>query len=956
MEQPTTANGGGMPFYRYYQLGEYDNWSIRQDLSPTDPWGFATTQQAERVSIMCVSEDLDLAREKDSVEYAGNLFFDIDDKDLAVALKSANQLVAKLLALGVHQDDIECHLSGKKGVHIYLNQQIFCKDASVPLLPEIYARVAMSLWVDGMDFAVYSAGKGRMVRPVNAVRPDGKYKVQVSLAEMRDISTDGYKHLCGGPRAVIPKGPCTWAPKLAKIFSTCKEAVTRPKAMHKAVPPADLAKLGQEIPDCIEMIAKGQRKKIKGDGSTSFNALAMQVGCWSKSTTIDNVVLQGLQERLAKNNPSSSGESQHSRVRKLQSMHHYLRQQERYQFSCSAIKKLIEGTPACSSCPVFTQGTAMSQVSEAMFLVEHQGHYYGDKDKTILIAPFTMVRDAIVKDENSMKTESSTVIVQVPLSGESFKLFNFSEEAWISKQNFKKEITGIDGASFFGSDNDVSRLKMTLFRDDLLNGAEVKEVFTARKIGVNYSRRHGPESARDPDHRGKLVYVEPDFSVNQVGIQNTHILVGEPAGAPNMKLREFNDPLDPKAEEAFKLLLQTNSPQVVSTILGWFLATHLKSHFYAIEHRFPLLCISGVAGTGKNSSIAVFMRLCGVEGERALLTLEVPQATQFPFQEALTNSSTIPRVINEMNPKSTSQNNYTKVIEMIKSAFDSQHVSRGRIGGGDRASGLNVSTLHWKITAPVVTLSEEPIGSPAVLQRAIMLDLTLQGLLSGKAAFHELEKRADDLVDIGRILIRESLKTTVQELIAILDGTQLPDNVRTSDIPERLKYGYRVLLSAYTWAHRHLAAAGMSEANLDNLMVMRENFLDYIAANSEAVSAESGVTEIDLILKTFAIIAHSSESDHATQRLIKGFHYVVQDGRLYLDVYVAYPILQAYKRGVGEPLSIHKPAAFLKVVKSMAYYESDKAICALLPTQGRPVLALNIELMASRDIPVEMFL
>lgn len=952
----TDNNNDGRVLYRYHQLGDYGRWTPRVETDVHDPWSHAAKYEATRVTVLCVSEEAEADNLSTEVYYAGNLYFDIDDMDVDTAIRSANQLVAKLIALGVEREDIEVHLSGKKGVHIYVDSRIFSRDICLQRLPEVYGRMAMSLWVEGMDFAVYSLGKGRMVRPINAKRPEGIYKVQIPLEELRSLTSEAYREWVTSPKPVLPKGPVKWSPKLAKIYDTCKKSLAQTKTNLKPVPKENLAALGSAVPDCVELLAQGKRKKIKGDSNTSFNAVAMQVGCWSKLNLIERTQLSSLHQRIANNNPSSSGESPASRVRKLEAMHYYLIQQDQYSFSCAGIKNVLSEKPNCAACPL-QQLLKSNTMSDAMFLTEHEGSYYADKDRNVLVAPFTLVRDSIVIDEESKRVKSTSLTVRVPMTGEYFKVHGFIEEAWTSKQSFKKELSGIDGVTFLGTDNDVARLRMTLTRDDLLNGAEIKQVMEARRIGIEYKRRFGPENPRDPQHKGIRVYIEPGFSINNVGLMETHIITAEvpPMGAPCMKTKDFNAPISNKANEAFDLLTRINFPGPLATIMGWFLATHLKSHLFVLNHRFPLLCLSGIAETGKNATSAVMMRLCGVEGERAWMTLEVPQSTNFPFQQALSDSVTVPRIINEMNPKSVSQKQYTRVIELLKAAFDSRDIARGTIGGGDRG-GYNVSSMYWKITAPVVTLSEEPINSPAVLHRAIMIDMLKQGKDAGMEAFRQLEPRADDLVDIGRVLIASALATDMAELIELFDAVELPKEVNESGMPERLKYGYQVVLTAYDWALRYLPGYGLSDSNIERLKFMRSSFLEYIAGSALSISTETKVTEVDLVLRSIAIMANSSDSmQNPAFAVTKGVHYVIIDQVLYIDILMVYNSLRFYKRSTGDTLSIRTPEAFLKVVKSMDYYISDMAVTEFLPTRGRAVLALDVDLMATKGIPVSMF-
>lgn len=940
--------------YRYYQKGDYDTWKCGEDKEPNDLWGFARLHEAGRITVCCVSNDIDLAN-SEIIKYAGPLFFDVDHVDLSVALSSAVTLCTKLKALGVAEDDIEIHLSGKKGVHIYINQQVFCKDEQVEFLPEIYARMAMHLWVDGIDFAVYSEGKGRMVRPPNARRPDGRYKVQVSFQELQGIDADNYAYWVKEPRTKpLLKGIVKWAAGLSKCFQGCKSSLSSKKATDRTIPSESIAKLKQEVPDCVKMLGDGKRRKVKGDAATSYNNMAMQVGCWSKYSLVDAVVLESVQQRISANNPSTSGDSQYNRFRKIQSMHLYLKGQDKYKFSCSAIKKVIEGTPNCSSCPIYAEEQSSYALLDGMYLHEKMGSYYSDKDCTTLVAPFTLTRDCMVINEETDKIETTMVSVKVPMSCMTFKIQDFDESAWISKVNLKKELSGLDGVAFMGSDNDVTRLRYTLFRDDLLSGAEVKQVAKANKIGVSYRRRSGPEDPRNPEHKGRLTYVEPGFSLNDVGVYYSHMLIGSVRGSPNMKSRDFNVPISDKANEAFSLFLKINNKYFMSVFLGWFLATHLKSHVFKLEHRFPLLCISGLAGTGKNSATAVAMRLCGVEGENALMTLEAPNATKLPFQQALSDSATVPRIINELNPKSMHRTHYSSIIELLKAAFDSQTIQKGRIGGGDR-NGANVSTVDWRITAPVVTLSEEPIGIPAVLQRGIMLDMTPRGMTEGRQSFMELEPRADDLVDIGRVLIRESLNTSIQEIDMLLKTTKLPTEVSQSGLTERLKFGYKVIMVAYLWGIEALTKSGLSENNAEQLRSSYLYLRSHLARNIQETMSQSSMTEVDKVIKDIAVMAHQTSNSAVinSSGVTKGIHYAVQSNILYLDVIAVYPFLIAFKRG---ELGIKSDEAFMRTVKSMDYYVSDHAITNLLPTGGRVVLSLDMDRMAEKGLPVQMFL
>jgi hypothetical protein len=668
-------------------------------------------------------------------------------------------------------------------------------------------------------------------------------------------------------------------------------------------------------------------------------------------------LLDSLHNRIVENNPSSKGESATLRKRKLQAMHQYVTHEKRFKFTCGGMLSTIKGKP-CGSCPL-KEAKVTEGIPDQVWMSERNGNWYSDAECTNLVSTFTMERDSVIQDEVTGIKEQSVIVLHLAAQGKSHKIMDFDELSWTSKQNFKNQIAGIDGAAFFGNDNDIQRMRTHLVRESLVTGVEMDTIFKSDWAGIIYRRRRGPESVMDDGHVGRLTYVEPGFSMNDGGAFDTHMLVSNILAAPKLSRYDFNDPIPQETNHAFSLLLKCNHKHVIAPMLGWFLLAHIKQHIYQVEHRGIILCVSGVAGTGKNSLAAVLQRIAGLEGEAAMFTLEAPNSTKVPLQLECSNTTTIPRIINEFNPKSLNKAHYDAIIEILKAAFDTRSSSRGRLGGGDR-HGANVSSTTRPITAPIMTLSEEPITTPAVMQRALMVDMTPQGLYYGSEAFCELEPMADTLVHVARKLVYGALRTDVKTLGKQLRNTKLPAVVQASHIPSRLKFGYQCIILAYDWAISVLseAGSGFSLENVEGLKQTKQDFLDFITDNSARIARDSSVTEVDKVLRDFAVMAYSTNSpDHkASWNLTRGIHYVVSDGTLYLDLLVAYPQYQRFKQGSVEGSSIRNAEAFQNVVRSMAYFNSESAITEYLPTSGRPVLALSMEAMQEAGIPTQMFI
>lgn len=939
--------------FRYYQMGEKGTWTLAKVEEHETMWDFCRRHKAVRVSAIALSHDPDVSG-ADLIHYVGPWYADIDNKDLGKALEAGVELCDKLINIGVDKSDLEVHLSGAKGIHVFLHPKVFSSGKLEKNLADVYKKMALDLFVPGMDMQVYSKGKGRLFRPPDARRPDGNYKVMSSYAELQELSVEDYKDLTSGPRGLLEfNGPCKKSTILSSMFSSNRN---KKLDIPDKASVDDMAVFGGEAPPCIKDLAEGKRSL-----NTSFNQISLNVACWSARADLQPVMLESLHSRIAENCPSSKGVSAYRRRSELQAMHGFIKSDtDKYKFNCGSILKTVSTRP-CADCSLRTEQVLPGSIPDSHFMYARNGQWYSDQDCTRIAATFTMDRDFVLVDEESRnkKAESSVVTLTIMPRGDTYTIHDFSEEAWTSKAAFKKEVMGIDGAAFLGSDNDVQRMRMTLAKFELLTMAysEVRTIFKSNKAGIIYRRRSGPESVMEEDHVGRLVYCEPGFTVNDAGIFDTHKLVGENTITPTLKLRDNEDtPLSSKACEALRLLFECNTPAVMSTMIGWYLLAHIKQHVYQVEKRGILLCVSGVAGTGKNSLVGVMQRLAGLEGEKALYTLEAPQSTKLPFQQALSNSTTIPRIINEMNPKSVSTRHYRDLIELIKGAFDSQHIAKGRLGGGDK-SGANVSSVSWKITAPVLTLSEEIINEPAVVQRAIRVDLIDAGREKGSVAFRQLEPRADDLVDLARVLVHGALQTPVQKIGEMFKATELPKSMATSDIPDRLRFGYKTIIMAYDWALELLSnpSVGMDSETLKQLGEMKAHFIDHIVDTASDIAKRSSITEVDKVLKDLAVMAYHSGDARYPWALEKARHFVLDQGVLYLDMPIVYPQLQRYKQTSTDPLGIRNEDAFMSAVKGMKYFISNTALTDYLPTQGRPVLALNAELLQEKGIHVSMF-
>jgi len=943
--------------YRFTQESDFSEWLIQEDKTPHEPWKSAEAHNFARVTILALSNDPDIIEQKD-LKYSGPLMFDIDSdaKELDKALSSGVELCEKLMAMGVDERDLEINLSGSKGIHVYIDQRIFSSGRQTKNLPSIYKRMAIELYVPLIDLVVYSAGKGRMVRPPNSLRPDGAYKVPVTFQELKGVTAETYKTLVSSPALTtkVIDAPCTKAEPLARLFNSLKLNTENLGEKFETIPDEVLDKLEETIPPCVELLAEGKERD-----RTAFNRTALNLAKWGAKSKVDSIRMDSLLTRISEATTSKKYNTVLSRKRHVEGLIQYVKGNKNYGFSCVGMLSVVEGHP-CSTCPLKDDNGIASQQDLTsmfnMFVYQNMGQYYTDPDFTKPIASFTMRMGKPIINEDDGKIDACEITINAQLGGDSYFIPDFSEEAWTSKQSFKQEIKGLKGVAFLGTDNDVAKLRLTITKDNIMSPGELDGRMKHSKVGLHYYRFKGSSDIRSPDHIARKVYVEEGYSVDDVGFLDSHILTSFVQGAPSLKKTSFVDSITDEANEAFSLLLRTNTKENISTLLGWFLATHLKQHFYQIERKFPLLYVSGMAGTGKNNLIAAWMRMSAVTGEDAEYTLEAPMSTKLPFQQGLSNTTTIPRVINEFNRKSVRASNFTEIEELLKAAFDSRDIAKGRLGGGDKG-GANVSVVRWQITAPVITLSEEPISTPALLHRGIKVELNPKGIAQGQTAFFALEPTMDSLAGIGRRLIGAAMQADITDILAIYESVELPEEAEASNIPNRLKQGYRMLLASYTWAIGVFDMdndTGLSEVNLTQIKEMKEELTNYLKEYHRHIERSSSTNEVDKVIKDFAVMANQEDNSH--HKLIHSKHYVVDQGKLYLDVLMAYPKLKAYKRSVSEELALKTEEDFVASAKGLRYFISANSPCSfLIGSKGRGVVELDMEELLKANVPVTLF-
>ena len=141
--------------FTYYQESKNAKWAYVLDSEKA-------LQQLKEMkvpmqSVLSVKEPIDDEDEKGKhgKSYKGPFYVDIDlEGEPELAITSAQEFADKLEAHDVNEYAV--YLSGKKGFHFLIDMRAFAAARPVKSLPLVYKEMALELYVEGVDLAVYN--------------------------------------------------------------------------------------------------------------------------------------------------------------------------------------------------------------------------------------------------------------------------------------------------------------------------------------------------------------------------------------------------------------------------------------------------------------------------------------------------------------------------------------------------------------------------------------------------------------------------------------------------------------------------------------------------------------------------------------------------------------------------------------------------------------------------------
>lgn len=730
-------------YYYAQQKGGEETWQpvVSGDLS-----AYLAEHKPLFISVLSVNKILlkgEVYDQKD-LAYTGPFYADFDSTDMSISIAKSIEFVQKLADLDVDPASLRIFCTGKKGLHIEVPSPIFHEKppaAGTKYLPYIYKDMALSVCVDTLDLRVYTGGRGRMWRAPDVERENGKFKVQITWAELQALEAEDYDALVSSPRGVLPVAAPKQALGFRILFEKARQDVTE-KLDKRKKKSLNLDFLKRGVPPTLTAMLEGKGFK-EGVG---FHQIAMQLAImtaemgWSEDKLVEQA--QGLCASHDGDGSRYSGHSQ--RENELRRMHRYVDSNPCYSFSPGAMKSLLthravdlEGIPASAEdVAEDIERAAAGEVDDeydddfgpvdeyedlvrGLTLTKH-GLYVDTETgkKRVCAVGFNNVRILKSIETGLVSCYEADILVNGKYHGrQSLELDVFS-----GLQTFNKWVSKF-GHAFQGVDANVRALMMKVSQLGRKSGS-IDYVVSREGLDVVSLPHHEDPDMREPfliwsDAKG----VKAAPQIASKGIRFTFLGYPSPQGVMQTDLSDAPRLVEwlstgdnkIKMKSALKNLLTCQKPDVIGKLIGWYSACFYRMLFHKAYKQFPSLHVNGAAGAGKTAMNIALLSLFYYESDPKTVS---PSSSPFAINQFASGSSSIPMVLDEFKGAEMNAEVYNKLKLMVRDAYNCRDVSRG---GGNRDS-ENYRSLHTlQLSAPMVVIAEASEDESALMERVVLV-------------------------------------------------------------------------------------------------------------------------------------------------------------------------------------------------------------------------------------------
>lgn len=843
-------------------------------------------KQPKYVTVLNLSqlvEDDTPVEEQQKVRYSGPFYADWDCENIEDGAASVNRFLDLLET--EYEVNIECiaiYATGGRGYHIELPFETFCgsttlKNSGVQFLPQIYKEIANELFVEDMDLAIYSGKRGRMWRTPNIERETpGRYKVPISLQQMRDMTAELYTTLTEEIQPFPALSDPVYSPQLGAKFDDFKKKVEQRYREAK--------KRGGDNKQALKSFAgewpQSALTLMDGENLSSehgLNKIALQLGILSAGLgkTLEQHIdaCDGLIKTYR-----GDGHTTRREVRnELKRMFRYVEDNPAYGFSAGGLRSIMDDGDAATDLSTDTRGTKSKRAGDltdlAGGLVNGTDGIYSSKD------------DRLHRETNwHFKPGTATQMIDVEsemVCGyvvESMNNGNIAVEDIINPS----EMTSPDAMKRFFAAHDAVAPKLDAYKTGgimaaIMQGARNNSrVFALSKEGFNLVWRDGEQH---------LVWASPEgcYAASPDVTYRYRSSSGSEMGNFNTDLAT-SDKLDSHANVASvidALLHFNNNDFTVAAVLGWLCACWHKVLHHKYGSSFPLLELYGESGAGKTSMMLVLMKMFYNRVDPKMQSAS--SGTAFGRRTMLSSSSTIPYFIDEFKPNSMAIDQVREMRMLIHEMYTpSFQAPRGGGNAGRAKNGWADLSFDSK-TTPMLFSTETPETATAIQERTIAAPFSKRAR-EGRArdAFNLLRRNSGVLSSLGKSMMQATFVAKPEVLKKIIEDSHAAAE-ETLDMTgnSRIVYNSGVAISGLKFLGmvlRHCLKADFESKFMDRLIVLQQA----LTTPDNYVSLQAA-PELVKMLRFMITISHQDapDSDYVPKL---GSEFTYTDKSLDLDI------------------------------------------------------------------------
>ena len=976
-----------MAFYFFYQLKPETRWQValasdRQKIIREKKPVFVTALDVDNAFTEELTYD-----ETNAIRYNGDLYFDFDGP-IEDVLPNVKEFLTTLKVKGVDLESIRCYLTGGRGFHFEIPMATYIgtppKNGIIGL-PHIYKEMANELYVETLDLAIYSSGRGRQWRTTNVERldkqgkPTGKFKVPVLADEILRMSVADYDGMCSSPRNEPPRSLPQLSSDMALLFQLGKDKVEKALARKKARKPKDnpLERFKGEWPDALQLILTNQGV-AEGVGWASI-ALQLAITAIALGKTEEQLLTDADPIINGHRGDSDKYRTPSDRRADLRRRYRFAMGNVNYEFSVGGVLSLLEkglrqgqdlctgdyipNTPAPAPAPTPSSSTAVATRADTAVATtdtpadapethEEAKPVFRNMEE----GPIRICEQGIFVRGEDGWMRATSVGLQNPIA---FKAMNndhlgfevdcYVDGAFDSKRHLPMSAfasrsafhawSGNMAASMSMSDMQTGKLVDILRRDSQRNG------------NVMYSReREGDDLIVPPGCTDKsqfdVVWAAPDKVISSgktpyrfsgrhgsEGYANTDLLL-----AP---------PLEAEDAEFVQSLLNVNTTANMAKLIGWFSAAFMTQLIRRELNQFPLLQVYGQAGAGKSSVVDMLNAMHYFMRKRRQLNPTGKALTAFAIMVATATSASVPVVFEEVKPRELAKDVKDVINGVFRTNYRGDVQQRGAMN--HNKSQKEVFVADYANVAPVAFVGEAIHDQAAVLERCVVVSLSKIDTVGRAPDFRYCEKHMSKMGRIGKRMVEIVLTWNCVDI-----ANKVRDHITTieAELPTLTRENYHrpIFNMAVCMIGLDLFKAALNSAfgtRFDeDVEAMQQSILTGIEANiPHNMSEEARVLDI---------MAQLSRNRDPNYQLTYGVHYTVSEDGLTVDLKLREAFTQYVKwqRSLGQEVLFDTHNAF--IAGMVNYSGTIKKACpeneALHTSSGARVFRLSVERMADEGV------